>query len=444
MDRQIAQGGGPVLKDLLVTLALLLIFLASLEAGLRFFGLKNDASLYRLDRDLGYVLRPNAAGWSVKERERYERINSAGMRDREHSRARPPGVIRIAVVGDSFAEAKQVDADAAYWSNLERELNRRLAPRRFEVLNFGVAGYGIAQEYGVIERRIWDYDPQIVLLTGTLHSLILKSSRHFSASIPSEGPVPFYELRDGRLELDAISRRERAAFVPPSAWDDRVADLTNASRLLSLLNAARRRVSSLTLKQAASALVHTSHAGPIGAEQANDEAHALENLAMRGPATPDLAQAFAVCEALIERARDTVEQHHAEFWFVLLDMAPQIDPDDAHRARTAAALAVPDLWVGERALADFARRAGIAHVFLAPAMLRHAQEHQTVLHGFPHHPRNTGHWNELGHALAGELIAHALESCSPTLTGQSRGALTESSQCHDDAVLTNSAEPSTS
>jgi len=427
-----------------MTLVVLSAFLAVLEGGLRFFGVKNDASLYRLDADLGYVLRPNAAGWSVKERERYERINSAGLRDREHARARPAGVIRIALVGDSFAEAKQVDLDAAYWAVLERELNRRLAPRRVEVINFGVAGYGIGQEYEVIERKIWDFDPQIVLLTGTLHSLILKSSRSFSAPSRAEGPVPFFELRDGRLELDAISRRERAAFVAPSVWDDRVAELTNASRLLSLLNAARRRLSSLTLSEAAGALVHSSRAAAPRGDGAEDEAHALENLALRGPVTPELERAFAVCEALIEHARDTVAQHHAEFWFVLLDMAPQIDPDARRRARTAAALGVGDLWVGDRALLEFARRAQIEHAFLAPAMLRYAEAHQTVLHGFPHHPRNTGHWNELGHTLAGELIAAVLASCSPTLSGQSPAALAAASGCKDDAVLSNTLNSSTS
>jgi hypothetical protein len=70
------------------------------------------------------------------------------LRDREHSTQHPQHVIRIALVGDSYAEARHVNQDAAFWSVMERELNGLLSnqAQRVEVLNFGVGGYSLPQE----------------------------------------------------------------------------------------------------------------------------------------------------------------------------------------------------------------------------------------------------------------------------------------------------------
>jgi hypothetical protein len=44
---------------------------------------------------------------------------------------------------------------------------------------------------------------------------------------------------------------------------------------------------------------------------------------------------------------------------------------------------------------------------LAPALQAYADEHKVFLHGFGAE-RGNGHWNALGHAQAGELIAESL------------------------------------
>ena len=70
--------------------------------------------------------------------------NSMGMRDGEHSREAPPGVRRILVLGDSFAEAKQVAIDAGFPALLEGALS---ASRPTEVINAGRSGFGAIEEY---------------------------------------------------------------------------------------------------------------------------------------------------------------------------------------------------------------------------------------------------------------------------------------------------------
>ena len=428
-DSRQSGGGMKVLRDAMLAAAAAILLLALFEGSLRFFGVRYDASVYRLDKELGYVPRPGAKGWSVKERESYERINSAGLRDREHALARPDGVIRIAVVGDSFAEAKQVAESDAFWSVMERSLNLALEKtgRRVEVLNFGVAGYGLSQDYLVIRDKLWRYDPQLVILTGTLHSLILHNSRKFPTG-GAEGPVPYFELRDGALTLDQNTERQRAVFVAPSAWDDRMADWTNASRVLSLANAARRKLSAQ--------MAMLRHAWHRSSDATVTDRPVDETYVLKGRATPDLDAAWALAEALLQRCSQTVAEHHAEFWFFLLDMAPQIDPDPAQRALTAQTLGerVDDLLLGDKMFARIAGRDGILYDALAPEMMSFAERNKVILHGFPHHPRNTGHWNEAGHALAGRLMAQRLLDCSPALNRERLGAAPSPEACGDGLV----------
>ncbi len=389
-------------------------FLLLVELCLRFAGVHYESSLYRLDRDLGYVLRPNAAGWSVKERDHFEQVSSQGLRDRYHPLTPPPDVIRIAVVGDSFSEAKQVDPDQAYWAVMERDLNRLLqsnsGDRSVEVVNFGVAGYGLPQEYLTIKQRIWQFNPQIVLLTGNLHSLILDSDRRFASIQVSGGPTPYFVRTADGLVLDETTRKQQAAFLAPSALTDLIADLTNNSEVLSLLNATRR-----TLSLESARLRQSLHSvDQHGAAAAQSEL-SFEETVLRGPEDPQFAPSWGVAEELIRLAAGEVQRHHAEFWFVLLDMAPQVDPDPDQRQALMSALGIHDLYLGDRHFSEFATRQGIRHILTAAELRAIAERDHTLLHGFPRRPRNSGHWNETGHEAAGELLARHLFTCSDTL-----------------------------
>jgi hypothetical protein len=120
-------------------------------------------SFYEPSICCGAALIPNTEGWWRREGEAYIRINSAGLRDREHAIAKPPNTLRIAILGDSYAEAFQVPMERAFWSVLERTLAgcQALNGQDVEVINFGVSGYGTAQ---TLRHRVWPYHPDIVVL----------------------------------------------------------------------------------------------------------------------------------------------------------------------------------------------------------------------------------------------------------------------------------------
>ena len=104
---------------------------------------------------LGWELRPGVLDH-----------NSAGFRGRKTEPGKPPGVWRIAVLGDSVTYGLHVEADEAYPSVLESELDAARAGR-VEVLNFGVPGYNSFQEYTLLKTRVLPFEPDLVVLTFT-------------------------------------------------------------------------------------------------------------------------------------------------------------------------------------------------------------------------------------------------------------------------------------
>ena len=101
---------------------------------------------------LGYELKPSFG----------EVTNSHGFRDLERTVARRPGVFRIAALGDSVTMQGALPFDQLYVSQLQRRFDAA-APGRVELLNFGITGYNSVQEAGLLQERVLDFDPDLVL-----------------------------------------------------------------------------------------------------------------------------------------------------------------------------------------------------------------------------------------------------------------------------------------
>lgn len=145
---------------------------------------------------LQYELRPGASTGLIQ-------INSAGFRDREFARRKSSDSYRIAAIGDSVTFGLWLPADAAYPKQLERLLNEHVsAPRRFEVLNFGVSGYNIAQAVERLRELALDYDPDLIL-----YGYVLNDPQ--AESLEGETLLALRRLEEDRLreELARGTRR---------------------------------------------------------------------------------------------------------------------------------------------------------------------------------------------------------------------------------------------
>lgn len=94
-------------------------------------------------------------------------INANGLRDTgEYSVEKPEDTFRIVVMGDSFTYGLFVADGETYPDKLEALLNNKTkcsAPKRFEVLNFGVPGYDAEMSAYRYRYRAEQYEPDLVL-----------------------------------------------------------------------------------------------------------------------------------------------------------------------------------------------------------------------------------------------------------------------------------------
>ncbi|HSJ15972.1 MAG TPA: hypothetical protein VK939_16310 [Longimicrobiales bacterium] len=155
-----------------------------------------DTEVYRQRSDFLLAdLRPGMRDVSVKGAP--FSTNSWGMRDREYPLAKPPGTLRIAVLGPSHTAGSGVPDGAAFDVPLEAELNRQgPAGTRYEVLNFSVPTYSFVQQVAYLELLVRDFEPDVVLLTATGTTYFDPPiMRHLMTVLKRAIPIPYPELQ---------------------------------------------------------------------------------------------------------------------------------------------------------------------------------------------------------------------------------------------------------
>ena len=380
------------------------------ELGLRLAGFSRPY-FYTYDQDLGWMLRPGVSGWFRKEGEAYIQVNSAGMRDdREYVATKAKDTIRIAVLGDSFAEALQVPVAQTFWSVLGRDLGhcQPLSGRRVEVLNFGVSSYGTAQELIMLRDRVWMYSPDVVLLAFTPGNDVRNNSR----TLEQDELRPYFVFQNGALIAD-MSFRDSPRFRQKQTLLNRtIYSLINHSRLLQLVNGIRDDIE--TRRKLAG-----NQTGQMGNQTANQMGNQIqaatngtgdvdiEDQAYMEPKDPTWNEAWQVTEALLSRMNKEVNEHGARFLVVTVTSGPQVNPDPLARQAFMSRLKTQDLFYVERRIETVSQREHFPVLALAPVFVKYASDHQTALHGFGAQ-LNLGHWNAEGHRLAGETIAETL------------------------------------
>jgi lysophospholipase L1-like esterase len=158
-------------KNLVFSLILLMVSLPfSLivgEIGLRLLGYAGaPGSLIGNTRTvddpiLNWRFVPNS---TVQDGKVVYHYNSAGFRDREHAAAKPVGITRIVVVGDSVTEGSGVEQDALFVSRIQALLGSK-----YEILNLGMSGLNTPQEIHLLEIEGMKYEPDVVVVNFVLN-----------------------------------------------------------------------------------------------------------------------------------------------------------------------------------------------------------------------------------------------------------------------------------
>ena len=80
------------------------------------------AEFYTYDRHAGWKIKPGAYGWQTHEGRALIEANSDGFRGPEYAVEKPPGTLRVAVLGDSFTEAQHVAFEDTFCAVAQRDL----------------------------------------------------------------------------------------------------------------------------------------------------------------------------------------------------------------------------------------------------------------------------------------------------------------------------------
>jgi hypothetical protein len=395
-------------KERLLLLSLgVLAGLLLAEVVLRLLGISYPC-FYRHDLSCGSMLRAGVTGYWLKEGGGYVSINSDGLRDREHAIVKPRNTLRIAVLGDSFTEAFQVDRENAFWAVMERELGRckKLTGKNVEALNFGQSGFGTAMELLALRHRVWKYSPDIVLLAFFTGNDISDNSR----MLKKADHHPYFVYQGETLVLDNKGVTEAYDWYA-GWWNDIRIWIFNRSRALQLLD------------KGSTALAEWFKRTPTDAADAKDDLlePGLAEAIYRPPSDAVWKEAWRVTECLLLVMRDEVREGGAEFRVIILGNSVVVHPDPSIRKKFERRLDVEDLFYPDRRIKRFCEREGIPVLALTPYFQEYATRNKTFLHGFGP-AMGRGHWNERGHRVAGELIAQFLcnEKVLPSTQSQSR------------------------
>ena len=342
------------------------------------------------DDDTASRLYPGAEGWFRTEGEAYIKINSAGFRDSEHSKAKTPNTMRVAILGDSMTEALEVPLKKNFSYILEQNLKRckSLGNRNVEVLNFGVSGYGTAQELLTFQRRVAAYSPDVTVLAFYAGNDV----RNNSKELEPNKLRPFFVLRDGKLVLDN-------GFLQTAEYQSFKSNFERRSRFFGL------RTFQL-MRELKSVVDQWGEAHANGASHSNLEAGADDQIFLP-PASPAWKDAWRVTERLIVSLRDEVIGAGGRFVVLSIPIGIQVYPDPGVRDRFMRSLQLDSLWYPDLRMRAFAEREGVDVIILGQAFQSYADANNTYLYGFRNTRLGTGHLNEAGHKLiAGSLASH--------------------------------------
>lgn len=364
---------------------------------------------YTTDYYRGFALQPGVEGHYQREGESYVRINSDGLRDREHAKAKPADTVRIAILGDSFSEAMHVPMEQTFWSLLERKLQdcNAFPGKKVEVINFGVSGYGTAQELMTLRQRVWDYSPDLVVLAFTTYNDIYDNSRALSRT----QEVPYFVYRNGELTYDDSFRNSRTYLQRDSRLNRLGRWIHNSLRVVQLVHyvqfVAKLKLTDWRNKRRMAAAAPAKPVNGAAVSVRNAEDIGIDNMIYIEPRDDNWKEAWHVTEGLIKQIREDVAQKKARFVLITLSNAIQVYPDAAVRQKFLEHVGADTIFYPNLRLQALAQREQIEFLDLAQPMQTYADQNKVFLHGFGSDLGN-GHWNGSGHALAAELIAKKL------------------------------------
>lgn len=374
-----------MIKNSILSFAILLVICFLGEGIVRLLGvIPAEASWYQMDASLGWVLRPGSIGEQRQEGRAEVRVNSQGFRGPEVEYRRAPNVYRVAVLGDSFVEAFQVSDHDSFTRVAEKKLAScpALLGRKVEILNFGVRGYGTAQEVLLQERVLERFHPEVLVLG-------------FFAGNDLYNNHPL--LNPTNPELSPFYLPQSKSFTQPlkKPW----------TILLSLRN-------SSALVQLVWRSFSAFEESPARLRQAELQKQLGETyqdwLVYRSESIPEMNESWSLTEELLRIFHRRSAESSVESLLLYVPGAIELHPEKSIQEGFQKAFSLSGLDGPEQRVEQIAREEGLEFFSLAAALRPLVEEEKLYLYGFPNTKLGIGHWNENGHRAVGEVVGQKL------------------------------------
>lgn len=348
---------------------------------------------------LGWRMRPGA-------RVQYQRteysievtINSLGLRDKERAPLPPAGTLRLLALGDSFTEAHTVELPESVTQIMERSLSAPACP--VEVVNAGVGGYSTDQEYLYYRERGSRLGARIVVVFFYYNDVIHNARANYASF-----PKPLLAETEKGLVVSNLPLRQVRLRGPTGETRRRFGGRSAAWAWMKerLLAGAPR---------AYQALARLGLWSPIAGE---NEVPVEMKVYRRGP-PPVIQEAWHMTDVILAALARETEARGARLLVVYVPSRMEVHDADWELTQMRFRLA-PGRWRRDnvvRHLEKSARESAFALLDLTPALRRVGRRVYF---------RHDGHWNVLGHRVAGDEVAAYLrrQGWIPACEGAARG-----------------------
>ena len=368
------------------------------EIGLRVAGIEaplppdpeSETLAYRVDDPYrGWAPRANAVTvWAGEGERTGVQMNSSGMRDKERTVNKPENTYRIAFLGDSFVEAIHVPLEYTAAAIMEQELAEcsGLKGKNVEVLNFGVQGYGTAQELMTLRHQVWQFSPDLVLLGFYPGNDI----RNNYKPLEHDHYRPYFTRENGEWVIDDsfknMTQLERD-YYSTTRVDYLPRWLLESSRILQLIRQAEAQAKQRQFER--------------DYEQTNINFY-------KEPPDENWEEAWKITEGLITLIRDEVQEKGVDFMVFTISDSYQVHPKPKKRQEFMEKYDIENLFYPDKRIQALGEREGFTVFRLAEPLQKVAEETGECLHGFENALPCEGHWNREGNRVAAELMANQI------------------------------------
>lgn len=366
-----------ILKNiLLLILGAILAFVFG-EALLRARGVLSLGKAHQYDSKTGMVILPPNSDFiqtQCLEEPVLIHANSEGFRDAEFEIEKSDDVFRIAVLGDSYTEARHVPLEKSFHGVLEEKLNQELGgKKKFEVYSFGMGGSGTYKNYLYLTHYALKYKPDLVILAF----------------------LPLNDFRDDYEMISEIYDKNGNIKSKLSTKDK----LFRRSVLLTWLNYKWQIIKQHGLDQKIKQIF----------VERNSTAQIPFDFQVFLKDYPESWQKVWNLEKnLISAFQEAADQNNSKFMIVTMADAWRIHPDLIKGIDLFDFLfdnQELDLDKPEKILGGFAQEKNIPFLNLTPVFRQKVEEERKITVLWP----CDAHWNQTGHAWGGEALFNFLK-----------------------------------